>query len=237
MKTIGGVLCAAVVVFGACGGSPAPVEGPGASEHEAPAGSSTSAPADAAHPPAPAASAEPAASGGHESEAEALARDLIKMGGRRIGWSSSKKGFAHPQKRRSGESSSLDVVFTDQEGRPKDVMRICQAGECDEHLTELAKQAMPKLASRLEAEGYVGVRAIGWPQGHDDLDVGPLGMKLKLTGGTLQGSHEGKPAVRIGAVKPKLMAIFVVPDTKLLGVITSPDGEVWNETFSVLKLP
>ena len=96
---------------------------------------------------------------------------------------------------------------------------------------------MPKLVGRLDSDGFVAVRAIGWPQGRDELDVSALNMKLKLAGGSLQGVREGKPPARLGAVKPKLLAVFVVPDTKLLGVFTSPDGEVWGQTFSVLRLP
>jgi hypothetical protein len=245
MRNAGGCkgIALGIVALGAfgCGGSAPPAEDPSSASADAPAGAGDAAPGakdesaaaagDGAAPDASGASPQGEASASHE-----LARDLIKAGGRFVGWSASKKSFVHPQQRRSGPSTSLDVVFTDEEGRAKDVMRICQIGECEERLTELAKEAMPKLTSRLDGEGFVAVRAIGWPQGRDELDVSALGMKLKLAGGTLQGVREGKP-VRIGAVKPKLLAVFVVPDAKLLGVVTSPDGEVWQQTFSVLKLP
>jgi hypothetical protein len=247
MRNAGGCLGIAlgiVVLVGlGCGGSAPPADDPSGAAADGPAGGEGDAAAgtkDETAAPAGDAPAGGTASGGaSESDAsgsQALARDLIKAGGRFVGWSATKKSFVHPQQRRSGQSTSLDVVFTDEEGRAKDVMRICQIGECEEGLTELAKEAMPKLTSRLDGEGFVAVRAIGWPQGRDELDVSALGMKLKLAGGTLQGVREGKP-VRIGAVKPKLLAVFVVPDAKLLGVVTSPDGEVWQQTFSVLKVP
>jgi hypothetical protein len=221
----------------ACGSSTPPPAGPGepasSSEPSAPASSGGEA---AAAPESSGAPDEPA-SAAKETESESLARDLVKSGGRRIGYSATKKSWVHPLTRRTGQSSSLDIVFTDEEGRAKDTTRICQAGECDEQLESLAKAAIPKLAGRLDSDGYAGVKAIGWPSGRDELEVSALGMKLKLTGGRLEGIREGKPPAPIGSVKPKLLALFVVPEAKRMGVFTSPDGEPGNQVFSVLKLP
>ena len=221
-----------------CGSSGQP---PAAAAGTSPTSEAAASPASSAEGAAPAPESSGAAAEGSStapaSEAESLARDLVKSGGRRIGYSSTKKGWVHPLTHRSGESSSLDIVFTDEEGRAKDTTRICQAGECDEHLEALAKQAIPKLAARLDSDGYTGVRALGWPSGRNELDVGALGMKLRLSGGKLEGVREGKPPVHIGTVKPKLLAVFVVPDAKRLGVFTSPDGEPGNQVFSVLRLP
>src|SRR5262245_50753965 len=132
---ISGVTCAAafVLVVGCGSGSSSPPPaspGEPASSSE-PAAAGSSAPEGAA--PAPESSGAAKAASAPASESESLARDIVKSGGRRIGYSATKKSWVHPQSRRTGESTSLDVVFTDEEGRPKDVMRICQAGECDEH--------------------------------------------------------------------------------------------------------
>jgi hypothetical protein len=244
MRTLPSFLAGLAVALLGCGGSSPPAETPPPAE--APAGDTPTAgdaePAAAggseASEPAPAGGgdkAEPPAAS--ESESTSLARDLVKSGGRRIGYSSQKKGFAIGQQRRAGADFSVDVLFTDEDGNTKDTIRVCQPADCAENLKELANAAIPKLASRLESEGYVPVRAIGWPSGRDELDVSSIGMKLKLTGGQLEGVRDGKPKARLGAVKPQLLAIFVVPGTKLLGVLTSPDGDPGSQSFSVLKLP
>lgn len=239
MKSL--AVCVALVVAG-CGPSaqspepatpPAPTAAP---DVKADAKADEPAPADSAAPSAqPAADAPPAA---EEKDAMTLARDLLKSGGRRIGWSSTKKGFVIPQSKRSGSTASRDVVFTDDGGHQRDILRICQAGECEEQLAAKAKEALPKLVERLDAEGYVSVRAIGWPSGRDELEVSSLHMKLRLTGGRLEGVREGKPAARIGAVRPpKLLAIYPVLDAKKLGVFSTEEGDDQNQTFSVLQLP
>src|SRR4029078_202910 len=100
------------------------------------------------------------------SESEDLARDILKGGGRRIGHSATKKAFAYPAETRRGDSFTLDVRFLGEDGNPKDAMRVCQLGECAEHLDEiLSKGFLTKLATRLESEGYVAIRGIRWARG------------------------------------------------------------------------
>ena len=237
MKSL--AVCVAFVLVG-CG--PA-AQGPDPATPPTPTSAPESKPDEAAPAPdgsaapsaAPVADAPPAAD---EKDAMTLARDLLKSGGRRIGWSSAKKGFVIPQMRRNGQTASLDIVFTDDGGHQRDILRICQPGECEEQLTAKSKEALPKLVERLDSEGYVSVRAIGWPSDRDELDVSSLHMKLKLSHGKLEGVREGKPAAKIGVVKPsKLLAIYPVLDAKKMGVFSSEEGEDQNQTFSVLPLP
>jgi hypothetical protein len=179
------------------------------------------------------------------SEAAGLARDFLKTGGRRIGYSASKKLFAYPVERRSETGFGLDIQFMNADGSPKDAMRICQIGECEEHLDELSKELLPKLTARLEADEFTSIRGIGWPQGRDELEVNSLTMKLKYTKGKIEALREGKPAARLtqaGSKKldaPTLMAVFVVPDSKLLGVFAAPSGDAKGlvQEFYIFKLP
>ena len=114
--------------------------------------------------PAGGGDAKPAGGGGAKadapaeapaSEAAALARDFLKTGGRRIGYSASKKAFAYPVERRTETGFGLDIQFMGADGQPKDSMRVCQIGECEEHLDELAKELLPKLTSRLEHRNHL----------------------------------------------------------------------------------
>lgn len=179
------------------------------------------------------------------SEAATLARDFLKTGGRRIGYSASKKAFAYPMERRSETGFGLDIQFMGADGQAKDAMRICQIGECEEHLDELAKELMPKLTARLEQDEYVSIRGIGWPQGRDELEVNSLTMKLKYTKGKIEALREGKPAARLQQAGSKrldaqtLFAVFVVPDSKLLGVLAPPSGDAKGlvQDFYIFKLP
>jgi hypothetical protein len=179
------------------------------------------------------------------SEAAALARDFLKTGGRRIGYSASKKAFAYPVEHRSEAGFGLDIQFIGADGQAKDAMRVCQIGECEEHLDELAKELLPKLTSRLEQDGYVSIRGIGWPQGRDELEVNSLTMKLKYTKGKIEALREGKPAARLTQAgtkrldAPTLLAVFVVPDSKLLGVFAPPSGDAKGlvQDFYIFKLP
>jgi hypothetical protein len=174
-----------------------------------------------------------------------LARDFLKTGGRRVGYSATKKAFAYPVEHRAERGFGLDVQFAGDDGRPRDMMRICQIGECEEHLDEIMKEMLPKLASRLEQDGYVSIRGIGWPQGRDELEVNSLTMKLKYTKGKLESLREGKPAARLTLLggkrldAPTLMAVFIIPDTQLLGAFAAPSGDAKGmvQDFYVFKLP
>jgi hypothetical protein len=196
-------------------------------------------PEEAAQKPA----AEPAKA---QSEFDVLARDLAKGGGRRIGWSATKKSFAIPSEKRNDASFGLDIQFMAEDGAVKDPMRICQMGECEEHLDELLKDLLPKLASKLEGDGYVALRGIGWPDGSDELPVSSLNGKLRwLKGGRVELVREGKPAAGLTVVSgggrldaEALRAIFLVPDSKLVGVFVTPAKKTGVvQTFHVLKLP
>lgn len=177
------------------------------------------------------------------SETETLARDIVKGGGRRIGWSASKKMFVVPNEKHTETSMSLDVLFYGEDGSSKDPMRVCQPGECEEHLDEILKDFLPKLTAKLDEGGYVAIRSIGWPENRDDLDVSSLGMKLKYSKGKMEGIKEGAKPVAFSVVGGRidasaLKAIFVVPDTKLLGVLVTPakaNGVV--QTFHLFKMP
>jgi hypothetical protein len=91
----------------------------------------------------------------------------LKTGGRRIAYSASKKGFLYPLETRQKSGFSLDINALGEDGSSSDATRVCQIGECEEHLDEITKELLPKLASRLETEGYVSLRWIGWPTGRE----------------------------------------------------------------------
>lgn len=179
------------------------------------------------------------------SEAATLARDFLKTGGRRIGYSATKKMFAYPAEQRSETGFGLDIQFVGEDGKPRDAMRICQIGECEEHLDELSKELLPKLTSRLESDGYVSIRGLGWPQGHDELEVNSLSLKLKYSKGNLSVLKEGKPAARLSIQGGKrlsadtLLAVFIIPDTKWLPVFApaGKDAKGQIQEFFLFKLP
>ena len=225
-------------------GSPPPVDTPpaptSAPEASAPATDPTAAPDASA---APEASAAPAAEA-PGSEAATLARELAKSGGRRIGYSASKKAFAHPVEHRIQNGFSLDIQFTGEDGSPRDAMRVCQPGECEDRLDEMLKAFLPKLTERLERDGFTSMRAIGWPGGGDELEVSSLGAKLHYDKGRLTRVVTGKP----GAALTKLggprfdsapEAVFVVPGGKLLAVFAKPSGDAKGlvQELHVFKLP
>jgi len=206
----------------------------GAGEPAKPEGGEAEKPAEAAATKEP---AKPA------SEVDTLARDLVKSGGRRIGWSASKKMFAVPNEKRTGESFSIEILFYGEDGQSRDPMRICQPGECEERLDEILKELLPKLSAKLEEGGYVTLRSIGWPEGRDELEVSSLGMKLRFDKGRVEGVKEGKPKVQLAVAGGRmdaasLKAIFLPPDSKLVGVFATPTKQTGIvQTFHVLKLP
>jgi hypothetical protein len=183
--------------------------------------------------------AAPAASSSGSAD---LARDLLKSGGRKIAYSSS-KGFAFPIERRAGDQFSLDIYFVQEDGHQKDIMRICQPGDCEERLNEIIKTMLPKLASRLESDGYEAIRSIGWPIGRDELEVNSLQMKLHYAKGRFEALREKKPPLALSPVgkridTPVIKAIFVVPGGKLLGVFGGQEGdEKGGVDFFIVKLP
>jgi hypothetical protein len=209
----------------------APKEAPSAEPSASAAASAAPAPEE----PKPAPAAESAA-----SPAETLARDLIKSGGRRIGWSASKKRFVVPIEMRADGGRGLDLRFFDDDGNQRENQRVCQPGECEEKLNEIAKDLIPKLVSRFESEGYEAVSSIGWPSGRDEIDVSSLELKLRFDKGKLSAVREKKPptALRVGGGKgPKaaLSAIYPVPAAKLVGAFAPGDKVV--QDFFVFKLP
>ena len=177
------------------------------------------------------------------SESESLAKEIIKGGGRRIGWSASKKLFVVPMEKRTETTGSLDVYFYGEDGQSRDPMRVCQPGECEEHLDEKVAEVLPKLAQKLEEGGFVAIRSIGWPDNRDELDVSSLNMKLKWSKGRMEGVKEGdKKTVAFTAQGGRadisaLKAIYVVPESKLLGIFGTPSKPGFVQTFHVLKMP
>lgn len=239
----------ALLLLAACG-SPPPAETPAdAPAADTPAGGDeaakpepagdTAAPAEGAagSTPAPAEQAAPAS----QSEPEILARDFLKTGGRRIGYSATKKGFAYPLEQRREDGFRLDILFTDEEGRKRDALEVCDYAECVEKLDEITKEMIPKLASRLESDGYVAIRGLGWPSGREEFEVGTLAMKLRYTGGRLEALREGKPAATLGRLtkSPEILAIFPVPEAKRLAILAKPAGDAKGvvQELHVVKLP
>lgn len=221
----------------ACGPS-TPAQAP-----EAPKETASAEPAASAAPSASAAPEEPKAAPPAESTspAETLARDLVKSSGRRIGWSASKKRFVVPIEMRSDGGRGLDVRFYDDDGNQRENQRVCQPGECEERLNEIAKELIPKLAARFESEGYEAIGSVGWPSGREEIDVGSLELKLRYAKGKLSAVREKKPpvALRVGGGKgPKadaLSAIYPVPAAKLVGAFAPGDKNA--QEFFVFKLP
>lgn len=221
---------AALATLSACGPSTPPASPDPAKEASTaePAASAAPTAAPTAAPeakPAPAESASPA---------ETLARDLVKAGGRRIGWSASKKRFVVPMDVRNDSGRGLDLRFFDDEGAQREILRVCQPGECEERLDELAKELIPKLVARFEKEGFEAVYSVGWPSGRDELEIGAQNLKLRYEKGRLLLVNEKKttPLRALGGRAPKsesLSAVYPVPAAKLLGVFA---GE-----FYVYKLP
>lgn len=230
------VTALSLLALAACGPS-APAQTPDPPK-EAPSAEPAASAASAAAPSAAPESPKPAQA---ESPAETLARDVIKSGGRRIGWSASKKRFVVPIEMRNDGGRGLDVRFYDDDGTQRENQRVCQPGECEERLNEIAKELIPKLAARFESEGYEAVSSIGWPSGRDEIDVGSLELKLRYAKGKLSAVREKKPpvALRVGGGKgPKaeaLSALYPVPAAKLVGAFAPADKNV--QEFFVFKLP
>jgi hypothetical protein len=178
------------------------------------------------------------------SDSETLARDLLKSGGRRIGYSES-KGFVYPIEKRTPASFGLNLYFLSLDGQKKEPLQICQLGECEEKLDEAIKVELPKLASRLGADGYTAIRGVGWPAGSDELELAGVGLKLKYGKGTLAAIRKGKPNATLAQVggkridAPAIQAVFVVPGGKLLGAYSAPKGDPSGpaEDFYVFKMP
>lgn len=232
-----------LLILASCGSPPAawpppaPTAAPEASADPAP-----SAAPEASAEPAPSAAAT--ATEAPASDAATLARDLAKSGGRRIGYSATKKSFAHPVERRIQNGFSLDIQFTGEDGSPRDAMRICQPGECEDKLDEMLKVFLPKLTERLEREGFTTMRAIGWPGGGDELEVSSLSAKLHYEKNRLTKVVQGKPPAALTKLGgPRLdsapEAVFVVPGGKLLAAFAKPSGDAKGlvQELHVFKLP
>jgi len=206
---------------------------PEGGDTEAKADGKTDAPADA-KPKEPAKAA---------SETETLARDIVKGGGRRIGFSASKKMFAVPNEKRTETNFGLDVFFYGDDGANRDPIRVCQMGECEEHMSEKLDEVLPKIVQKLDEGSYVSVRGIGWPDGRDELEVSSLGMKLKFKSGRLEGLKEGKPPVVFQVQGGRLdvseiKAIYLPTDSKLMGLFGKPSRATGSvQQFYVLKIP
>ena len=201
-------------------------DAPAASGSATPAADAPAAPEAAKPAPAPAAESTPA---------ESLARDLAKSGGRRIGWSASKKRFVLPMDVRTDGGRGLDLRFFDDEGNQREILRLCQPGECEERLDEILKDLLPKLASRLDKESFEPVSAIGWPDGRNEIDVSTLNARLHYEKGKLSVvvNEKKKTPLRSSGKAPRaatLTAIYPVPAAKLIAVLA--EGE-----FAVFKLP
>jgi hypothetical protein len=170
-----------------------------------------------------------------DSPAQTLARDLYKAGGRRIAWSATKKRFIVPVDVQVEAGRGLDLRFYDDEGQRRDIQRVCQPGECEEHLDELVKALIPKLAARLTEEGYEAVYSVGWPSGRDEIEVSAIGGRLRYRKGRLSLVRDKRapvPLRGLGGRSPKtdeLAAVYPVPAAKLLAVFA---GELF-----LYKLP
>jgi hypothetical protein len=219
---------ALTLALAACGPA-APANAPEPGKDSEPAGTAGSA-GDAKSEAPEAAKPETAK---EDSPAEALARDLLKAGGRRIAWSASKKRFIIPTDARAEGGRGLDLRFYDDEGNQRDIQRVCQPGECEERLDEIVKQMIPTLAARLDHEGFEAISSVGWPSGRDEIEVGTLNAKLKNDRGRLSIVREKKTtalkAASGHAPKGDVSVVYPVPSAKLLGVVAGD--------FFVFKLP
>lgn len=222
---------------------PSPSAEPDAPKGDAPAAGSGEPSAEAAPSGTPEAGKADAPAEAAPSDAASLARDFLKSGGRRIGYSATKKMFAYPLETRKETGFSLDIHFMSEDGNLHDAMRVCQFGECEEHLDEIKKDFVPKLSSRLESDGYVSIRGIGWPDARDELEVSSLKMKLHYTKGKMEVLREGKPALGLGAIGKRIdakspLAVFVVPDKKFMAVFAQPgDAKGVVQELYLVKLP
>jgi hypothetical protein len=220
----------------ACGG-PVPAQTP-----EAAAAPAESASAQADMPAATAAAAPdaPGSATGAASPAETLAHDLLKAGGRRIAFSAGKKRFMVPIEMRTDGGRGLDLRFYDDEGSEREILRVCQPGECEERLDELVRDLLPKVAARIDKEGYEAIYAVGWPSGQDEIDVNALGGKLQRAQGRVSLVREKKTApLRAlggkGAKAGAVSAVYPAPGAKLLGAFA--EGDRGSPSFCVFKLP
>ena len=149
---------------------------------------------------------------------------LEGCGGRRIAWSARKKRFIVPVDVQTESGRGLDLRFYDDEGQQRDILRVCQPGECEERLDDLVKSLAPKLTARLTEEGYEAIYSVGWPSGRDEIDVSAVGGRLRYQGGRLTLARAKKPPVSLrslGGRSPKtdeLAAVYPVPEAKLLAV-------------------
>lgn len=173
-----------------------------------------------AEPAAPEAK-KPAPAAEASSPADSLARDLVKAGGRRIAFSASKKRFLVPVDQRAGDVRGLNLILYDDEGGQREVVKVCQPGECEEHLDEIAKDLLPKLSARLSSEGFEAVSAVGWPSGQDEMEVATLQLRLRQDRGRLSVVHGKKstPLRTVGhAPAGEITAVYPIPSAKLLAV-------------------
>jgi hypothetical protein len=189
-----------------------------------------------AEPAASAAPAEPEAAksapAGEPSPMETLARDLLKSGGRRIAWSASKKRFLVPMDQRADGGRGLNLYFYDDEGNQREILKVCQPGECEDRLDELAKELLPKLTARLSSEGFEAVSSVGWPSGRDEIEVGTLNAKLRQDKGRISIVRDKKSTplrAMGGKTKGEISAVYPVTSSKLMGVLAGD--------FFVVKLP
>jgi hypothetical protein len=176
--------------------------------------------ASTAEPAAPEAS-KPAPAAEASSPADSLARDLVKAGGRRIAFSASKKRFLVPVDQRAGDGRGLNLYLYDDEGGQREIVKVCQPGECEEHLDEIVKDLLPKLSARLQSEGFEAVSAVGWPEGRDEIDVATLQVRLKQDRGRLSlvSGKKSTPLRTLGhAPAGTISAVYPIPSAKLLAV-------------------
>ncbi len=144
-----------------------------------------------------------------------------------------------PTDLRTEGGRGLALRFYDDDGAQREIQQVCQPGECEDRLDEIARDLIPKLAARLEKEGYEPVSAAGWPSGRDELPVGSLGGTLHYQKGRLSLTLDGKkaavplrPAGGTGPRSDALEAVYPVPAAKLLGVVVEGARELY-----VFKLP
>ena len=218
---------------------------PSAPKEPEPAQGAPSAEPAASAPAAPtaepsAAPEPPKAPAPETSPHEALARDLVKSGGRRIGFSASKKRFVVPIEMRTDGGRGLDIRYYDDQGHQRENQRVCQPGECEVRLDEIARELIPKLAERLSSEGYEAIYAVGWPNGRDEVEIHTIQLKLRVDRGKLTVPREKKPGLPVrvlGGKGPKneITAVYPVAGQKLLGVFAR--GDKTDQDFFVYKLP
>lgn len=193
---------------------------------------------------APEAPATPPAS---PSDTADLAGHLAKGSPQAMGYSPTQKAFVFPVQRLVDQVGRngfvLDVQFVGEDGKSRYTLHVCSLRDCEEQAFDLGKNVRPKLAARLDKEGYMALEGVAWPSRAEEVTISSLGVKLRYANGSLSVVREGKPAVALTPLGGKRLgvaphSVFPVPDSPLLAVIaTLGDEREMYQGLYVFRIP